>query len=314
MEFTPVPRGTIDVFEPYAAALSGPIESFVEGHLLASDAFRIAIDGVSAGSFAVENGTLLTNFHMSGAARRHARRALAAIFEAHPITTALVPTCDEFMLCQLLDREHVLHLQAYFFGEAVPGTADSAPPAALSYRPAVASDVAAIEAVSGDFLDRLPERVAAGEVHVGHDESSESRRSGGSGGSGGSGELVAVGIAEPGRLLTDYASIGMFTAASRRRSGIGTATLRYLRNRCHAHGVTPIAGCWYGNHASRHTLEAAGMVTTARLLRFEFPMPSADSNSHHIGGTRHDGTDSDGTESDGTDSDGTEGEDAGSEE
>jgi hypothetical protein len=39
---------------------------------------------------------------------------------------------------------------------------------------------------------------------------------------------------------------------------------------CHAEGLRPIAGCWYYNDLSRKTLEAAGMTTPTRLLRFEF--------------------------------------------
>jgi hypothetical protein len=39
---------------------------------------------------------------------------------------------------------------------------------------------------------------------------------------------------------------------------------------CRDDGIMPLAGCWYYNHASKKTLEAAGMVTATRLLRFEF--------------------------------------------
>ncbi len=83
-------------------------------------------------------------------------------------------------------------------------------------------------------------------------------------------ELVALGVIERSAMFPGQASIGMFTRESRRQQAIGKSTIVHLRRACHAEGLRPIAGCWYYNNLSRKTLEAAGMTTPTRLLRFEF--------------------------------------------
>ncbi len=255
MEFTPAPLDELLTYDDYLRSLSSPIDSFVESAILGSQFHRISVDSAEVGFFAVKDGTLLTQFHLVRSARRFGQPILDRIFTDHAPTAACVTSCDEFLLSHLLDREHVLERQGYFFAEAVPGRPASTGGPGPVYRYAVPADIPEIRAVSGDFLDLIEDRVAVGEIHVGHAD----------------GDLVAVGIAERGRLLKDYASIGMFTHESHRRTGIGTATLLYLRGVCHDEGRTPIAGCWYYNHNSKRTLEAAGMVTATRLFRLEFP-------------------------------------------
>lgn len=252
MNFAPAERAGLATFDAYLSSLSIPIESYTEGCVLASALWRISIDGVEVGSFAIQDGTLLTRFHLVGAARRFGAAALARILDETGVTAAYVPTSDSFLLSHAIDREHVLKRQAYYWVEGTPGPVRNRTD--LRYRPAEAADVPAITGVSADFLDRLAERVAQGEVRVGFDGD----------------ELVAVGIAEPGRLLPGYASIGMFTAEAHRGKGIGRTTLRYLRNDCHTRGVVPIAGCYFDNRPSKRALEGAGMVSPARLLRIEF--------------------------------------------
>ncbi len=254
VDFAPADRSDLATFDAYLTSLTAPIDSYLEGTIIASDFFRIRDRGREVGYFAINSGRLLAGFHLVGPARRAGQATLAAIRQAHRPSACYVPTCDEFLLSHALDVEHVLKRQAYFFAEAEPGPV-MAEPGPVSYRPATGHDVAAIVRVSGDFLDHVGERVGDGEIHVGYDGD----------------ELVAVGIAEPSQLVPGRASIGMFTAATHRRRGIGTMTLRYLRNRCHADGITPIAGCWYYNINSKLTLEAAGMVTSTRLLRIELP-------------------------------------------
>ena len=252
MDFEAVPRTDLATYDAYLSSLSTPIESYVEEHILTSDFRRISVDGDEVGFFAIHDGSLLTQFHVVRPARRLGHQMLDRILIEHRPAAAYVVTGDNFLLSHLVDRDHVLKRQAYFFAEGVPGPVGG--DTHIAYRRATEGDAAAIRAVSGDFLDRLADRIADGQIHVGWDGA----------------ELAAVGIAEPGRLLRGHASIGMFTNEAYRQRGIGTMTIQYLRNVCHAEGVTPIAGCAYHNANSKRTLEAAGMVTTGRLLRIEF--------------------------------------------
>jgi GNAT superfamily N-acetyltransferase len=252
MDFAAVERTDLATFADWLDSLSGPIDSYLQEHVADSAFYRISDDGTEVGFFAIHEESLLTQFFLIGAARRFGQPVLARILADYPVTAAYVATFDNFLLAHVLDREHVLKRQAYFFTEGVPGPVPLE--TTLDYRLATPADAGLITAVSGDFLDRLDERIAGGEIHVGWDGT----------------ELVAVGIAEPGALLAGRASIGMFTHTDHRKRGIGTTTIRYLRNVCHTAGVTPLAGCWYYNANSKLTLEAAGMVTTNRLLRIEF--------------------------------------------
>jgi GNAT superfamily N-acetyltransferase len=240
-------------FEAYLASLSSPIDSFLEGHILESQAYRILKDETEIGSFTVHKGTLLTQFHLVGPSRRLGQNVLPDLIARFGITTAFVPTCDEFFLSHAVDAYSDLKKQAYFFmdgGSVLPPAVFSE----LDYRPARPSDLDVIKATHDDFLEDPEEILALGQLHVGFLNQ----------------ELAAIGIIEKSRLFRQHASIGMFTRETHRHKGIGTSTILYLKEACRNEGIVPIAGCWYYNHLSKKTLEAAGMYTATRLLRFEF--------------------------------------------
>jgi hypothetical protein len=252
IDFAPTAMDAVPTLASFKASLSSPIDSFLEDHIAQSVFYRIVIDDVDAGHFAIHESTLLTQFHLVGQHRRQGSPLMAQIKRDISIQSAFVPTCDEFFLSHAVEDYARLEKQACLFVEA-----DGAWPAvneAVHYRPAQASDADAIEAMCGDFLDRYGERIAGGQLHAGHIGD----------------EIVALGVIERSTMFPGQASIGMFTRESRRQQAIGTSTIVYLRRVCHAEGLRPIAGCWYFNHASRKTLEAAGMTTPTRMLRFSF--------------------------------------------
>ena len=61
-----------------------------------------------------------------------------------------------------------------------------------------------------------------------------------------------------------------FVSPQCRGQGVGTETITLLRAECRRRALRPVAGCWYYNHASRRTLERAGMYSPTRLLRISF--------------------------------------------
>lgn len=250
--FMPSQLNAVPTLASYTESLSSPIDSFLEDHIAQSVFYRIQVDGVDVGHFAIHESTLLTQFHLVGAHRRLGTPLLAQIKRDFSIRAAFVPTCDEFFLSHAVEDYAALEKQACFFVEATD--AQPSVNAAVHYQPAQPSDTALIEQMCGDFLDRYAERIALGQLHAGRIDD----------------ELVALGVIERSAMFPGQASIGMFTSASRRQHGVGRSTIVYLRGVCHAEGLRPIAGCWYYNDLSRRTLEAAGMTTPTRLLRFEF--------------------------------------------
>ena len=254
MRFEPCALSDLKSFDHYLGSLSSPFDSFLEDHILESQFHRILIDDQEVGSFGIHGNALLTHFHLVGPARRYGQQALAEVLKQTRVKAAFVFTGDEFFLSHALDTDSDLKKQAYFFVEGNTQVALQAPAIELTYKLAQLSDAVDIRAISEDFLDKHEERIQKRQLHVGIH----------------AGQLVAIGIIEYSRLLQKHASIGMFTHEAFRQKGVGTSTIRYMRSVCHAEGIRPMAGCWYYNHESKKTLEAAGMVTQTRLLRFEF--------------------------------------------
>lgn len=253
--YQPQPREEITTLTAALAALSAPIDSFLEDHILSAQFVAIiATDtGQPLGHAAIHEGMRLTQFYLQPAARRYGQSIYRELVAHFKLTKALVPTCDECFLSHALDNYAELHKQAYFFVAGAPvGPWDDR--VGLHFRQATTTDYATIAEFNEDFVDALERRITDGEIHIGTLD----------------GSVVTLGIIERGRLLPDCASIGMLVAPTQRQQGIGTRMLRYLRTVCEQEGLRPLAGCGYDNLLSKRTLEAAGMVTATRLLRVHY--------------------------------------------
>jgi GNAT superfamily N-acetyltransferase len=250
--FTPVPFDQIaGPVRDHVAALSSPFDSFLEDHILASNHYRILIDGAAAGFCSIHGESLITQFALAPAHRRHGQAAFWGLRRLESVQAAFVPTCDELFLSHAIDDCRQIDRQAYFF-QALPDVA--APPAALQVRQAVLADLPTIRAGSGGFFDRLEASLEQGQLYL-------TERAG---------DCLGFGIIDRSALYADVASVGMYTLEGARRTGVGTATIRALIGACRRAGLRPIAGCWYFNHRSKQTLEAAGMVSASRLLRISY--------------------------------------------
>jgi GNAT superfamily N-acetyltransferase len=255
MEIRCVPTDFADIRDAVLARhreLPSPIESFLEEHIMQSRHYRIEIAGAPAGFASIHDGYLLTQFALSGPLRRYSQAAFREVRRLESVRAAYVPTSDGFFLAHALDDHRTLANQAYFFvlGDRVP---QARTPSGYALAPATRSDIPSIEAATGDFFDELERRIVAEEIFL-------TRRDE---------ETVGYGIFEPSQL-TDAASVGMFTLESFRGQGVGTSTIRMLIGMMHERGRRPVAGCWYYNHASKRTLEKAGLVSPTRLLNISF--------------------------------------------
>jgi RimJ/RimL family protein N-acetyltransferase len=164
-----------------------------------------------------------------------------------------VPTFDEFFLSHAIDDHRQILQQAYLF-EGPPGGYAPVVPGEHSLKVATAEDVAAIREQSGDLFGNVGKRIESGELFV----------------TDRGGVTVGFGILERSRLQRGVASIGMLTLERFRGTGVGTATIALLVNECFRQGMRVVAGCWYYNHASKRTLERAGVTTKTRLLKVEY--------------------------------------------
>jgi GNAT superfamily N-acetyltransferase len=233
----------------YWQTLASPIDSFLEDRILRANLYEIRFDGAVAGLAAVYGESTLTLLHLAPEFQRHSQPIFAAACRLESVREALVASGDEHFLTLVLESARRVEPAAYFF-QQLPGDV-VVTPAGYALRPAGAADEALIRQHSDDFFEPLAPALARGDLFLGYQ----------------AGALVAIGVAERGRLAPDHASIGMFVLAERRRQSHGTATIQALMAHCRATGLTPIAGCYYYNHNSKKTLEKAGMYSKTRLFK-----------------------------------------------
>ena len=124
----------------------------------------------------------------------------------------------------------------------------------LEYRLAEVADIPELTAIEDSIIDDPQAWIQRNELHVGYLGD----------------ELAAIGVIESSPFWPQRASIGMMTHDSYRQRGIGTQTLLYLKQVCRNKDVLAVAGCGYGNTNSQKTLQAAGMASSTRLLKFTF--------------------------------------------
>ena len=248
-----------DYLRQYFAGLPSAIDSFLEDHLFESSFYAIHMLGEPAGLTAIHRDRLVTHFSLSPAHKRYGQPIFAEVKRLAEVQAAFVPTCDEFFLAHVLDSYRQMALQAYFFAAPaeLPTPGSSAGDVGYRLRLATADDTDRIVEGSGDFFGTrgaIQQQLADRKLYVTLADDA----------------WVGFGIMEKSRLLDDVASIGMFVLENQRRQGFGTTIIRLLINSCREQGLRPIAGCWYYNHASKKTLERAGLYTQTRLLKVDF--------------------------------------------
>lgn len=238
----------------HLAALPSRIDSFLEGHILGSRHYVITIGGEEAGFASVHGGSLITQFSLADRWKHVGQPVFRQVRRLEEVQSAFVPTCDEFYLAHALDDYRHLAKQAYFFAYAETPRNDSPGMTGVSLRLAQPDDLPLIAQDSGDFFAPIAPFIAREELFITLRD----------------GEPVGFGLLTPSALYEAVASIGMFTAERSRQQGVGVATIALLIKECQRRGLRPVAGCWYYNHASKRTLERAGMHAGTRLLKIEY--------------------------------------------
>jgi len=242
----------VGLLTEYANSLSSPIDSFLEDHILNSEFFSLKINGKEVGYFAIFKSNLLTQFFLRKESWSYSQTLFKSVLDKYHIKSAYVPTSDELFLSLSLDNHKKVELQAYLFVDNRDVKLE--PPYKGDFAQAEIKDTEEIEKISGDFFDSLENRIKNREIFTFREGS----------------PLLGVGIVEKSRLLSGYASIGMFTNEKYRMKGIGTSIIINLKSWCYSHSLIPISGCWYKNTNSKKTLERAGLVTKSRLLNVVF--------------------------------------------
>jgi predicted acetyltransferase len=211
------------------------------------------IDGAAAGFASIHGASLITQFALAQPYKRYGQPAFQRLRKLEQVQSAFVATYDEFFLAHALDEYRQLAKQAYFFSLGRPAQPDRSA-GAFTLRQATEADISFIQQHASDFFPSAERYIAAQELFL--------VQSGD--------ECVGFGLMDVSALYSDAASIGMYTIERVRRRGVATATITLLIEECQRRGLQPIAGCWYYNHASKKTLERAGMFSQSRLLKIDY--------------------------------------------
>src|SRR5215212_8809225 len=152
VRFLPVELPEIsDAVRQHLEALSRPIDSFLEDHIAGSAHYRILIDSAPAGFASIHQASLITQFCLAEPFKRYGQAVFQRLRKLETVSSAFVPTCDEFFLSHALDDYRQLAKQAYFFAAGRPaGEPDTPWPSSL--RPAELEDMPFIHERSDGFF------------------------------------------------------------------------------------------------------------------------------------------------------------------
>lgn len=254
IRFVPVEFSALrDEVVEHLLGLPSRIDSFLEDRILESNHYRITLDAEPAGFTSIRERGLITQFALATSHMAQGQRVFRQVRRLEEARGALVPTCDEFFLAYALDDYRDLRKQAYFFQLGRPARAAEVA-RRYTLRRAQSEHAEFILEEAGELFDPLEPRLERGEIYL--VEAGD--------------EIVGFGIMERSKFYPDTASIGMHTIEAHRRRGVGAATIALLIEACGREKLVPVAGCWYYNHASKRTLERAGMVTPTRLLNIGY--------------------------------------------
>lgn len=230
--------------------MRSPFDSFLEGHILKSDHYKVLLDLEAIGYFSIYDKSLLTQFYIDRQYTCLAQEIFDRVKRYQYVQKAFVYTGDEFFLSHAIDYSRKIEPQAYFFQDLKQSNFEEVDLENFSCRVAIEEDIGLISEKSGGFFDDIVKQVSNQEIFIMYLKD----------------QVVSFGIIEKSKLYENIASIGMFTVSEHRQKGIGRNTLLKLKKICYESDLIPIAGCWYYNHNSKKTLQRAGLFSQSRLL------------------------------------------------
>lgn len=238
----------MDVLREHSRCLSSPWDSYMEESILKNDAYLLHCDGVPIG-YASIAGNQLFSFFVAKPYYKMAPDVLAHVIGSFRIETAEVLTNDPLFAGLIMEWDYrVKDRSGCFFTDGGRCGKPALQADNPIFREACDADIPAIQLYTGDFFDRLAERIAGREIFVLEDGD----------------RLMGCGIVERGRIHEDCVSIGMITCKEHRRKGVAQTILWHLKEWAYRHELRPIAGCWYYNVLSRKSLEACNMIPTGK--------------------------------------------------
>lgn len=247
------------------------VDTFWEDYIVDADIYEIMHNDKSIGFFSVyEPEKLLTSFHIDCEGEMEYIKASQTIFSAildkFGVSSAFVVTNDEPLLSLCLDFQRTfdttqvtesyppaVEMQAYFFDYNADADIREPEFDKAMLRIADSSDLDELKQL--DFFDNLDLNDPTDVKYVLRDDN---------------GELLGAGHIQTMVFAPWWGACGMVVAEKHRQRGVGRSIIMHLKDIVLTKGLIPIAGCWYHNYKSRHTLESSGFTSKTRFLRIHF--------------------------------------------
>lgn len=241
----------------YNSALAHRGDFFMPSRQIDGQHRQILVNGTAAGllAYADHTASFLT---IDPSVRRHRRQIAESVLTELAITDAFVASWDHHHLDLVGGFADEFANQAYQFELADPADLRDPVPG-LTLTTATQADLPNLDGAG--FLDDYTELLAAGQVRIARLD----------------GENVGIGLAITEPRYGPTVDLGMFVNEGDRGLGIGRSIIALAARDVLTSGGTPTAGCWWRNHESRTTLEAAGLTCVGTIFTLKL-----DSNRYLV--------------------------------
>ena len=234
------------------------VDSYWEDHVLESKHYQLMLGDEAVGFFAVHKQGMITLFHLDDSSAHYGQNTFKEARRMEQVTCAMVPTGDELLMSLCLDDYQKIEKNAYFL-VYTDRKIEKEKRKKLELIPVSREDQLSLLDLAVDFFgEKDGQRVLDTSNHFNIFLVEENA------------SLVGFGVVEESRVVEGVASIGMYVLEEKRQKGYAKNILKSLKELVEEKGFKARSGCWYYNHSSKKSIEAAGGFAKSRLLRFYF--------------------------------------------
>ncbi|MEN8905622.1 MAG: hypothetical protein ABF289_06640 [Clostridiales bacterium] len=236
------------MFDKYYNDLNGGFDDFFEEIIIKGFQYKIKHHEEIIGVFAISADNKLICIHLENKYINLYELIFNNIVKFNEVQGIVSITNDTKMLNEIIKRNYRIIKQAYNFIYT-----DGIQKTDLEYKKATLADISTMKNLFKDFFNDYEERVKTDSLYLGIKNN----------------KIVSLGHIKHHEFNADIVSIGMIVTEDERKNGYGCDTIKAMINEGIKRDATIQAGCWFYNHASKKTLEKAGLNVSNIIIRVD---------------------------------------------
>jgi hypothetical protein len=247
-----------DIFDfrkGYYSSLNEKQEFWLEQQLKSANYYVIKSDSTQVGYCCINGNKELLQFYITEEYMKIAQDIFTFLIKEEIIKFAYCSTFDHLLLSLSSDYQRKVSRHSYSFRSYIEASSELRGFPNLNFRRASENDLENITKYCEDFFENPILLIHRKELFVLYSGNLFL----------GAGEVESIN-----EFSKPYVDIGMIVSEKYRNKGIASYIVQKLKDYSISNGLIPICGCWYGNYASKRTLEKSGFITKDRILYFEF--------------------------------------------